>query len=87
MTLASNLGVTRRDHDILKLIAAGLPNKAIANRLNVSPRLVRGRVEKLFARFDIHSRANAAALYTIGSFIVTDAPHDAAAPAAGGSSR
>jgi len=54
-------GFTPREDEILSLIAAGLPNKMIARRLGIRPRTVATHLERLFARRQVHSRAEALA--------------------------
>lgn len=44
------LGVTGREVDVLRLVADGLTNAEIAERLVLSPRTVKGYVEQLLAR-------------------------------------
>ena len=44
----SRLGITDRQADVLRLVAAGISNKQIAARLHLSPRTVEKHVENLF---------------------------------------
>lgn len=46
----ARLGVTSREVDVLRLVAAGLTNKEVAERLFLSPRTVKGYVEQLLAK-------------------------------------
>jgi DNA-binding CsgD family transcriptional regulator len=50
-------GVTSREMDVLKLIAAGLPNREIAERLYLSPRTVEHHVTRLLRRTGAPNRA------------------------------
>jgi DNA-binding CsgD family transcriptional regulator len=50
------LGVTRREAEILELVAAGLANKEIAIRLSLSPRTVEKHVESLLRKTGATSR-------------------------------
>lgn len=50
------LGVTSREHEILRLVALGLSNRDIANRLTVSPRTVEKHVESLLRKTGARSR-------------------------------
>jgi DNA-binding CsgD family transcriptional regulator len=50
------LGVTSREMDVLRLVAAGLSNAEIAQRLYLSPRTVETHVSNLLARTGCHSR-------------------------------
>ncbi len=52
-------GLTRRQYEILKLVADGLTNTEIAGRLTVSIRTVDMHVSNLLARLDCRSRAEA----------------------------
>lgn len=50
------LGVTSREMDVLHLVARGLSNADIAQRLYLSPRTVETHVSSLLARTGCHSR-------------------------------
>jgi DNA-binding NarL/FixJ family response regulator len=51
-----SLGVTSREMDVLRLVADGLSNAAIAQRLYLSPRTVETHVSSLLARTGCRSR-------------------------------
>jgi len=51
------LGVTAREADVLKLIADGLTNREIGERLFLSPRTVEKHVERLLAKTGAHNRS------------------------------
>ncbi|HEY1515316.1 MAG TPA: HD domain-containing phosphohydrolase, partial [Solirubrobacteraceae bacterium] len=57
-------GLTVREVEILKLLARGLSNKEIAQRLVITPKTVRNHVEHIYAKIDASSRA-AAALFAM----------------------
>lgn len=57
-------GLTERQVEVLALVAEGLPNRAIAERLTISPRTAEHHVQDLYARIGVSSRA-AAALYAM----------------------
>jgi len=59
-------GLSERESEVLSLLARGLSNKAIANRLGVSPRTVQTHVMHIFDKTGIRGRA-AAALYAVES--------------------
>lgn len=50
-------GLSRREREIAVLVAAGLPTKAIAARLRISPWTVSTHLRRIFARFAVDSRA------------------------------
>lgn len=52
--------LTRREEQISGLIAEGLSNRAIAERLVISPRTAEGHVENLLAKLGFHSRSQIA---------------------------
>ena len=54
-------GLTKREIEILRLMAAGANTKVLAERLNVSPATVRNHAQNIFAKLDVHSRLEAVA--------------------------
>ena len=56
------LGVTAREADVLRLVADGLTNKEIGERLFLSPRTVEKHVERLLAKTSAGNRAQLVAL-------------------------
>ena len=53
------LGISERELEVLKLLAAGGSNKEIAKRLDVSPNTVKTHVTKLFAKLQARRRTEA----------------------------
>jgi PAS domain S-box-containing protein len=53
--------LTRRQVEILRLIASGANTRAIAERLLVSPTTVRNHVQNILEKLGVHSRLEAAA--------------------------
>lgn len=53
--------LTRREHEVLQLIAQGLPNKTIAAELGISEHTVKFHVGSILAKLDASSRAEALA--------------------------
>jgi DNA-binding NarL/FixJ family response regulator len=51
--------LTERKHEILDLLAQGLTNTAIAERLPLSVKTVRNRVSDLFSKLHVSDRASA----------------------------
>jgi DNA-binding NarL/FixJ family response regulator len=45
--------LTSREQDILRLIAQGLTNTAIADRLSLSPKTVRNQVSTIFSKLQV----------------------------------
>ena len=48
--------VTPREREVLDLLAEGLPNRAVAERLGISTRTAQKHVENLFKKFNVHER-------------------------------
>ena len=48
-----------REHEILELIARGLANQAIGERLGIAPKTVRNHVSSIFGKLDVRDRAEA----------------------------
>lgn len=55
-------GLTRRELEVLRLLADGLRQSAIAERLVISPRTVATHIEHILEKLGAHSRAEAVAL-------------------------
>ncbi len=53
--------LTRRELEILGLVAAGLPNREIADRLFISEKTVARHLTNIFTKLDVESRTQAAA--------------------------
>lgn len=53
-------GLTPRQVEVLRLVAAGLSNKAIAARLVISPRTAEHHVQDVYSRIGVATRAGAA---------------------------
>lgn len=48
--------VTPREREVLQLLAEGLANRAVAERLGISTRTAQKHVENLFKKFNVHER-------------------------------
>ena len=57
--MAYPAGLTAREVEVLRLVAAGLSNREIADRLFLSPRTVKAHVANIFAKLGVHTRAAA----------------------------
>jgi len=60
------MSASPRQHEIMRLVAAGLSDKEIAARLQVSPYTVRTHLQRLYAQHGLRNRAEAAATWMIG---------------------
>jgi non-specific serine/threonine protein kinase len=58
---AADLGLTRRELEVLRLVAEGLTDREIADRLFISRRTVSKHVEAILAKLGVASRREAAA--------------------------
>ena len=54
-------GLTRRELEVLRLIAQGRSNRAIAAALYLSPRTAERHVANIYLKLGAHSKAEAAA--------------------------
>jgi len=52
-------GLTQREVEVLRLLARGLSNRAIAERLVISPKTVANHVEHIYAKIGVSTRAAA----------------------------
>jgi response regulator RpfG family c-di-GMP phosphodiesterase len=64
-------GLTDRQVQVLRLMARGLSNRAIARELVISPRTAEHHVQDVYARIGVSSRA-AAALYAMEHGLLTE---------------
>ncbi len=53
--------LSRRELEVLRLLAIGLNTRTAAERLHVSPATIRNHIQNLFAKLDVHSRLEAVA--------------------------
>lgn len=56
--------LTRRELEILRLVAGGANTRAMAEKLHVSPATVRNHVQNMLGKLGVHSRLEAAAYAT-----------------------
>lgn len=61
--------LTRRELQILRLMAGGANTKGMAERLHVSPATVRNHVQNIFGKLGVHSRLEAVAHATTHGFL------------------
>jgi len=67
--------MTKREREITSLIAEGLSNKEIAQRLNIATYTVKSHVHNILEKLALHSRLQIAAHSHRSSTSQTDAPH------------
>jgi HD-GYP domain-containing protein (c-di-GMP phosphodiesterase class II) len=72
-------GLTTREVEVLRLVARGLSNKAIAERLVISPKTVGNHVEHIYAKIGAGNRA-AAGLFAMQHGLLPDEEFVAAVP-------
>jgi len=53
--------LSEREVEILELVAEGMSNDQIADRLYISPHTVKAHIRNIYAKLDVHNRAEAAA--------------------------
>lgn len=58
----SRHGLSPREHEVLRLLARGLPNKAIANRLSISNATAKNHVHNILEKLRLHRRSEVASL-------------------------
>ena len=58
--------VSPRQSEILSLIADGYSDKQIARRLGMSARTIDSHLQRLYQRYDVHSRAAIVAKWLLG---------------------
>ncbi len=59
---AADPALTPREHEVLRLLALGLPNKAIARELGISEHTAKFHVGALLSKLDVRSRTEAVAV-------------------------
>lgn len=59
LTLVKNYGLTQREAEIMKLIATGIGNEEIAEKLFVSKNTVKFHIKNIFIKLDVRNRVQA----------------------------
>lgn len=74
--LALDFGLTPRQHDVLRCLAMGDSNKAIAQSMNISPATVKHHLEAIFEKMGVTNRMQAVILAraAIGNIDAADSP-------------
>jgi pimeloyl-ACP methyl ester carboxylesterase/DNA-binding CsgD family transcriptional regulator len=62
--LEGNRPLTRREREVLTLVAAGLTDRQVAEKLSLSPRTINNHVTNILAKLDVPNRAAAAIVAT-----------------------
>jgi predicted ATPase/DNA-binding CsgD family transcriptional regulator len=62
----SGTSLTRREREVVELLARGLSTRQIARQLVISPDTVRTHLDHIMAKFDVHSRIQLVAWVTSG---------------------
>jgi two-component system, NarL family, response regulator len=63
-----------RELEVLRLIAAGNPNKRVASKLNLSEETIKGYVKNILGKLGAHDRTHALTLAITRGIIVLDTP-------------
>jgi PAS domain S-box-containing protein len=58
---AQGAGLTKREQQVLELMAQGLGTREMAGSMTISPATVRNHVQNILSKFGVHSRAEAIA--------------------------
>jgi DNA-binding CsgD family transcriptional regulator len=74
-------GLTAREVDVLRLLAVGLSNKEIAQRLVITPKTVGNHVEHIYGKIDVRARAGAG-LFAMQHGLLPEETFPAVAPVA-----
>jgi HD-GYP domain-containing protein (c-di-GMP phosphodiesterase class II) len=64
-------GLTQREVDVLRLLAAGLSSKEIAKRLVISPKTARNHTEHIYTKIGVSNRA-LASLYAVRNGLISE---------------
>jgi two-component system, NarL family, response regulator LiaR len=61
-SVRTRIDITPREHDVLRLVVEGLPNKQIAQRLGIGEKTVKTHVSRVLAKLGVADRTQAAVL-------------------------
>jgi two-component system response regulator DesR len=62
VALAKAPPLSEREREVMGLVAAGLQNKEIAQKLGISPATVRNHVQNILQKLEVHSKLEAVSL-------------------------
>jgi DNA-binding NarL/FixJ family response regulator len=68
-------GLTRREIDVLRLIARGASNKEVAARLVITPKTAGTHIEHIYAKLGVSTRAEAG-LFAVQHGLLPEEPRD-----------
>nr|WP_062335434.1 response regulator transcription factor [Herbidospora sakaeratensis] len=63
-TVQTRFGITRREREVLNLLAQGLSNASIAIRLGLTEKTVKNHLNSVFGKLNVSSRTEAVLLWT-----------------------
>lgn len=66
--------LSEKEMDVVRLVAKGLLNKAIAERLNITPKTIYGHRVQIYRKLNVHSTAEIAQYYEQWKRITGDKP-------------
>ncbi|TKK87979.1 response regulator transcription factor [Herbidospora galbida] len=66
-TVQTRFGITRRERDVLNLLAQGLSNASIAIRLGLTEKTVKNHLNSVFGKLNVSSRTEAVLVWTGGA--------------------
>jgi DNA-binding NarL/FixJ family response regulator len=72
-------GLTEREQRVLQLLAEGLTQRAIAAELHISGKTVAAHIQRILAKLDVHSRAEAIAYAYRNALVEVEMPLPAGA--------
>lgn len=61
--------LTKREQEVLYLIAEGMSNPEIAKSLGITIHTVKAHIENIFYKLDVHNKVQAAVFAAINKFI------------------
>jgi DNA-binding NarL/FixJ family response regulator len=73
------VGLTEREQRVLQLLAGGLSQRAIAAELHISGKTVAAHIQRILAKLDVHSRAEAVAYAYRNALVEVETPLPAGA--------
>src|SRR2546430_10703224 len=79
MSAVRETGLSRREREVAALVAEGLSNREIGERLFIAERTAEGHLEQVRNKLGFHSRAQVAA-WAVTSGLISGAPSTAAGP-------